>query len=68
MGINPSIETLNKLCEIYDTTLADLFNFSDPKDKLSIEREAIAVRISEVLNKASKAKLKKLKIFIEEIL
>lgn len=66
--INPSLDTLNKICEIFDITLSDLFNFSNPNDKLSSEREALAVKVSETLNKASKAKLKKLKIFLDEIL
>ncbi|MDY6904054.1 MAG: helix-turn-helix transcriptional regulator [Thermodesulfobacteriota bacterium] len=66
--INPSLETLNKLCEIFDVSLSELFKFLNSEDKLTTERESIAVKISQTLNNASKAKLKKLKIFLEDIL
>lgn len=66
--VNPSLETLNRICKVFDVSLSDLFIFADANDKLSLEREAISVKISETLNRASKAKLKKLKIFLEEIL
>lgn len=67
-NVNPSVETLKRICEMFDKTLSDLFNFSDPKDNLSPEREVLAVKISETLNKAGKVKLKKLRIFLDEIL
>ncbi|ABW68514.1 helix-turn-helix domain-containing protein [Desulfosudis oleivorans] len=66
--INPSLETLNKLCEIFDVSLAALFQFLNPDDKLSTERESISVKVSQILNNAGAAKLKKIKIFLDDIL
>jgi len=65
--VNPTIETLARLCEIFEIDLVDLFLFMKPEEPASNDREVIALKVGEVL-KGSNRKIKKLKTFLEEIL
>jgi transcriptional regulator with XRE-family HTH domain len=65
--VNPTIETLMRLCEIFEIDLVDLFLLMKPGELASEEREAVVLKVSQVL-KGSNRKIKKLKIFLEEIL
>lgn len=60
--VNPTLETLVRLSDIFEVSLADLFRFIEAGDGLSEDREAVAVKIGKVL-KGSGRKVKKLKVF-----
>jgi transcriptional regulator with XRE-family HTH domain len=66
--VNPTVETLAKLCDIFGVTLSDLFLFMDDKSSSSEEKEKIALKIADVLKDGRKAKLQKLNVFLDEIL
>lgn len=66
--VNPTLDTLARICEIFGITLADLFLFLNTDEKVSEEKEAILVKISELLKENKKSKLKKLRVFLDEIL
>jgi len=65
--VNPTIETLARLCEIFEIDLADLFIFMKPRESVSDDQEVVALKVGQVL-KGSNRKIKKLKVFLEEIL
>jgi len=67
-AVNPTVETLAKLCDIFGVTLSELFLFMDDKSGASDEREKIALKIADVLKDGRKAKLQKLNVFLDEIL
>jgi len=66
--VNPTIETLAKLCEIFGITLSDLFLFLNDNKNTSEEREQVVVKLAELLNDNRKSKVNKLKIFLDQIL
>jgi transcriptional regulator with XRE-family HTH domain len=65
--VNPTLETLARLSDIFEITLKDLFLFLDQEDEASEEREAVALKVGEIL-KGEDRKIKKLKLFLDEIL
>lgn len=65
--VNPTLETLARLCEIFEVSLTDLFVFMDRDNQASEDRDAVALRIGKVL-KGPEGKVKKLRIFLENIL
>jgi len=65
--VNPTMETLAILSDIFEITLKDLFLFLDQEDNASEEREAVALRVGKIL-KGEDRKIKKLKLFLDEIL
>jgi transcriptional regulator with XRE-family HTH domain len=65
--VNPTIETLAKLCKIFGVTMSDLF-FSMDDRSVSEERERVAIKLVEVLKENRKRKIKKLSVFLDEIL
>ena len=66
--VNPTIETLTKLCDIFNVTLADLFLFMNDNENPSEEREQVIVKLAKLLKDNRKTKINKLKIFLDEIL
>ena len=62
--VNLTLETLVRLCEIFDVSLPELFSFLDTD--VSEDRERVAVKVAKVLKKGGK--LKKLEVFLDEIL
>lgn len=67
--VNPTIETLARLCEIFGVTLSDLFLFLDADIKTaSDEREVVLIKISQLMKENKRNKIRKLKVFLEEIL
>jgi len=67
--VNPTLETLSRLCEIFDVALSDLFLFLDSNiETASDEREAVLIKISQLMKENKRNKIKKLKVFLEEIL
>jgi transcriptional regulator with XRE-family HTH domain len=66
--VNPTVETLAKLCEIFNVTLSDLFLFMEGDKNTSDEREQVAIKLAEVLKGSHKTKIRKLRVFLDEIL
>ena len=66
--VNPTLETLARLCEIFDVTLSDLFLFMENQAKSSEEGEAVAVKLAQLLHESKNVKIKKLRIFLDEII
>jgi transcriptional regulator with XRE-family HTH domain len=66
--INPSLDTLLRLCKIFDVDLSELFRFLEIDGIPTDEREAVVIKISNILKENKKVKIKKLKIFLDEIL
>ncbi len=66
--INPSLDTLFRLCKIFDVSLYELFRFLEIDGATTDDREAVAIKISKILKENKKAKIKKLKVFLDEIL
>lgn len=66
--VNPSLETLIRLCTIFNVRLVDLFNFIEMDGLINDEREVVAVKVSKILKENKKTKIQKLKIFLDEIL
>jgi len=46
--VNVTLETLVRLCEIFDTSISDLFAFTDTGE-VSEDREAVSVKVVQVL-------------------
>lgn len=66
--INPSLDTLSKLCKIFDVSLHELFRFLEIDGITTDDREAVAMKISIILKENKNTKIKKLKIFLDDIL
>jgi|GEM_PF-702980 len=66
--VNPSLDTLLRLCRIFDVSLLEWFRFLEIDGIPTDEREAVAMRISKILKENEKNKIKKLKVFLDEIL
>ena len=66
--VNPSLETLTRLCKIFDVRLDELFKFMEVDGLATDEREAVALKITRILKENKKTKIQKLKIFLDEIL
>jgi len=65
--VNPTLETLARLCEIFKVSLPDLFLFMSPGREVSEDREAVAIKVAGVL-KGKKHKVHRLRVFLDEIL
>ncbi len=65
--VNPTIETLLRLCAIFEVSLDDLVRFMDDSNA-SEEAESIAAKTSEILRKGDPEKLRKLNVFLNDIL
>jgi transcriptional regulator with XRE-family HTH domain len=66
--VNPSLDTLLRLCTIFDVNLLELFRFMEIDGISTEEREAVAIKVSKILKENKKIKIQKLKIFLDEIL
>ncbi len=66
--INPTVETLVRLCELFNVSLSELFYFMDDKGSTSDIQQEVAAKIRSVLNENDEVKLSKLKVFLDEIL
>ena len=66
--INPSLDTLFRLCKIFDVSLHELFRFLEIEGISTDDREAVAIKVSKILKENKKTKIKKLKVFLDEIL
>lgn len=66
--VNPSLDTLLRLCKIFDVNLLELFRFMEIDGIPTEERESVAIKVSKILKENKKIKIQKLKIFLDEIL
>ncbi len=66
--VNPTLATLIRLCEIFDVTLPELLSFMENKGMVSEDREAVIMKLSSLLRENKNDKIKKLKLFLDEIL
>ena len=66
--VNPTVETLARLCEIFEVSLLDLFAFMETEGKTSEDHEAVAAKVSQILKGKNYRKIKKLRILLDEIL
>jgi transcriptional regulator with XRE-family HTH domain len=67
--VNPTLGTLIRLCEIFKTRLSDLFVSLDMEGcPLSEENEAVSLRITDILKEGNSAKIRKLRLFLDEFL
>jgi transcriptional regulator with XRE-family HTH domain len=66
--VSPSIDTLSKIAEIFEITLNELFQFPFVEGKESQETEEVVAEILKVIQSKNQKKVRKLKIFIKEIL
>jgi hypothetical protein len=54
--------------EMFDVSLANLFVFPEEDQEKSEDREAVAVKVARVLRGKNIRKVRKLKVFLDEIL
>lgn len=66
--VNPTLDTLLRLCEIFEVELSELFSFIDAGKETSLQREKLIVRLNAVVRSGGPERLRKLKVFIDEIL
>ncbi len=62
--VNPTIETLLRLCEIFNISLTDLFAFSSDAETVSEDAEVVAMKLAEVFKQGDPKKIAKLKVSI----
>lgn len=67
-NVNPTLETLFKLCEVFEITLLEMFKFLDTGQAVTEDQEAALAMINKVLLKGNPEDIRKLKIFLSEIL
>lgn len=67
-SVNLTLSTLLRLCEIFNVGLPRLFSFMDTEKEISAEREKLIVKLNSVLQSDDPEDLRKLRVFIEEIL
>lgn len=65
---NPTLDTLIRLCEIFEIDISVLFSFMKNDDVFSEDKEAVAISICEILKQNDKEKIRKLRVFLDEIL
>lgn len=65
--VNLTLDSLLKLCEIFEVTPRELFSFLE-SEKISEDREAVAIGTARILKQKSDRKVKKLRTFLEDIL
>ena len=68
---NVTLETLVRLCKIFEASVSDLFLFMDIDRESSEDKEAVAVKMAQLLSgkgKISIKKIQKLRLFLDEIL
>lgn len=66
-AVNLTLKTLLKLCGIFEISLSELFSFME-SDQTSEDREAVALQVARVLGGKNEKKIKKLRVFLDEIL
>lgn len=67
-SVNLTLSTVLRLCEIFELELPQLFSFIDTEKETLPEREKLIIRLNSVLQNNDPEDLRKLRIFIDEIL
>ena len=65
--VNLTLDTLIRLCDIFEVTPAELFSFMEG-DNISEDREAVSNEITKLFRQKSDRKIKKLRLFLENII
>ena len=65
---NITLDTLVRLCKIFEVSLSDLFSFTEGAGKTSEDREAVAVQVTRILKGKNEKKIRKLRLFLDDIL
>ena len=63
---NVTLDTLIRLCNIFEVTLPELFAFMDTD--VSEDTQRVTVKVARVLKRNNKKQIKKLEVFLDEIL
>ena len=63
-----TLDTLMRLCDIFEVSLFELFALLDTDGMVSEKGESVAVKFAQVLKGKNKKKIKKLEVFLDEIL
>ncbi|BBO72706.1 hypothetical protein DSCW_01230 [Desulfosarcina widdelii] len=66
--VNPTLETMVKLCQVFEITLPEMFKFLDSKQSPTEDQEAVLLSLNRILQDGNEDKIRKLKIFLQEIL
>lgn len=66
--VNPTLETLVRLSEIFETNLSDMFAFMEKDGPVSENGQAVANKIAQILKQNDESRIRKLKIFLDDIL
>jgi len=64
----PNISTLNRLCEIFNISLSDLFLDIEDKELFTGKQQALLMKILDILKRNDELQLDKLELFIDRIL
>lgn len=67
-GVNLTLSTLLRICEIFEVGLPQMFSFMDTEKETSSKREKLIVMLNSVLQTDDPEDLRKLRVFINEIL
>jgi transcriptional regulator with XRE-family HTH domain len=65
---NVTLDTLTRLCDIFEVSLPELFALLDTDGLVSKKGETLAVKVAQVLKEKNKKKIKKLEVFLDEVL
>ena len=63
---NLTLDTLIRLCNIFEVSLPELFAFLD--NNVSEDTQRVTVKVARVLKRNNKKQIKKLEVFLDEIL
>jgi transcriptional regulator with XRE-family HTH domain len=63
---NVTLDTLIRLCNIFEVSLPELFDFMDTY--VSEDTQRVTVKVARVLKRNNKKQVKKLEVFLDEIL
>ena len=66
--VNPTIDTLARLCSAFDSTLPELFSLISFNPPLPPEGESVSLKVAEILRSNDTAKIRKLNLILEEVL
>jgi len=66
--VNPTLYTLLRLCEVFQVSLSELFLFAESSREATEDNEAVATKVGELLRAGEKTKIKRLRVFLSEVL
>jgi len=66
--VNPTLDTLLRLCKIFQVGLLDLFGFMEGQGEASEDQAVVGMKVGEVLKTGNVNNIHKLRVFLEEII